>query len=313
MEQAELIWHNGEFVPWEEAKVHVLSHGLHYGTGVFEGIRCYETERGPAIFRHRDHLDRLAKSAELFYLPLPHSVEEIAEATRELIRRNGLRSCYIRPLAFRGYGEMGLYADSPMELTDRRLALGRLPRRRGQARRDPRQGLELAPDLPGRADPARQGLGPVPELDPRQDRVQESRLRGGDPARRARLRLRGLGREHLPGPRRRDRHAAARRRDPRRDQPQVGDPDRPRPRLHRGRARHRPRRALPGRGDLLHRAPPPSWSRSARSTTTRSASRARSPASSRPSSRTPCTGAPRSTWSGSTRSRSRPGRTSRVR
>jgi branched-chain amino acid aminotransferase len=95
----------------------VLSHGLHYGTGVFEGIRCYETERGPAIFRHRDHLDRLAKSAELYYLPMPHSIEEIAEATRELIRRNGLRSCYIRPLAFRGYGEMGLYADSPMEVT----------------------------------------------------------------------------------------------------------------------------------------------------------------------------------------------------
>ena len=117
MEQADLIWHNGEFVPWEEAKVHVLSHGLHYGTGVFEGIRCYETERGPAIFRHRDHLDRLAKSAELFYLQLPYSTEEIAEATRELIRRNGLRSCYIRPLAFRGYGEMGLYADSPMEVT----------------------------------------------------------------------------------------------------------------------------------------------------------------------------------------------------
>ena len=117
MEQAELIWHNGEFVPWEEAKVHVLSHGLHYGTGVFEGIRCYDTEIGPAIFRHRDHLDRLAKSAELFYLPLPFSIEEIAEATRELIRRNGLHSCYIRPLAFRGYGEMGLYADSPMEVT----------------------------------------------------------------------------------------------------------------------------------------------------------------------------------------------------
>jgi branched-chain amino acid aminotransferase len=117
MEQAELIWHNGEFVPWAEAKVHVLSHGLHYGTGVFEGIRCYETERGPAIFRHGDHLDRLQKSAELFYMQLPFSVEEIAEATRELIRRNGLNSCYIRPLAFRGYGEMGLYADSPMEVS----------------------------------------------------------------------------------------------------------------------------------------------------------------------------------------------------
>jgi len=117
MEQADLIWHNGEFVPWEEAKVHVLSHGLHYGTGVFEGIRCYETERGPAIFRHKDHLDRLAKSAELYYLGLPYSPEEIAAATRELIARNGLRSCYIRPLAFRGYGEMGLYAKSaPIEM-----------------------------------------------------------------------------------------------------------------------------------------------------------------------------------------------------
>jgi branched-chain amino acid aminotransferase len=96
----------------------VLSHGLHYGTGVFEGERCYETERGPAIFRHRDHLDRLEKSAELFYLPLPYSAEEIAEATRELIRRNRLSSCYIRPIAFRGYGEMGLYAQSaPIEVT----------------------------------------------------------------------------------------------------------------------------------------------------------------------------------------------------
>jgi branched-chain amino acid aminotransferase len=117
MEQADLIWHNGEFVPWEDAKVHVLSHGLHYGTGVFEGIRCYETERGPAIFRHKDHLDRLAKSAELYYLELPYSPEEIAAATRELITRNGLRSCYIRPLAFRGYGEMGLYAKTaPIEV-----------------------------------------------------------------------------------------------------------------------------------------------------------------------------------------------------
>jgi branched-chain amino acid aminotransferase len=112
MEQAELIWHNGEFVAWEDAKVHVLSHGLHYGTGVFEGIRCYETERGPAIFRHRDHLTRLEKSAELYYLKLPHSAEDLRLATHELIRRNGLRSCYIRPLAFRGYGEMGLYAQS---------------------------------------------------------------------------------------------------------------------------------------------------------------------------------------------------------
>ena len=112
MEKSEWIWMNGEIVPWEDAKVHVLSHGLHYGTGVFEGIRCYATDRGPAVFRHRDHLTRLAKSAELYYLPLPYAVGELRDATCELIRRNGLESCYIRPIAFRGYGEMGLYAQS---------------------------------------------------------------------------------------------------------------------------------------------------------------------------------------------------------
>jgi branched-chain amino acid aminotransferase len=117
METAELIWQNGEFVAWEDAKVHVLAHGLHYGTGVFEGVRCYETDRGPAIFRHGDHLARLEKSAKLYYLELPYSLEEIGEATRELVRRNGLGSCYIRPLAFRGYGSLGLYAtDAPVDV-----------------------------------------------------------------------------------------------------------------------------------------------------------------------------------------------------
>jgi branched-chain amino acid aminotransferase len=117
MDTAELIWQNGEFVPWEDAKVHVLTHGLHYGTGVFEGIRCYETERGPAVFRHREHLERLEKSAELYYMELPYTAEEIRLATNELLRRIGLRSGYIRPLAFRGYGEMGLYAQgAPIEV-----------------------------------------------------------------------------------------------------------------------------------------------------------------------------------------------------
>ena len=117
MEKAEYIWQSGEFVPWDEARVHVLSHGLHYGTGVFEGIRCYDGEQGPAIFRHADHLRRLEESARMYCLELPYSVDEIGEATRELIRRNGLRDCYIRPLAFRGYGEMGLFAKSaPVEV-----------------------------------------------------------------------------------------------------------------------------------------------------------------------------------------------------
>jgi branched-chain amino acid aminotransferase len=118
VEKSEWIWMNGEFVAWEDAQVHVLSHGLHYGTGVFEGIRCYETDQGPAVFRHQEHLTRLANSAELYYLPLTYSTEDLRNATHELIRRNGLDSCYIRPLAFRGYGEMGLYAQSaPVDVT----------------------------------------------------------------------------------------------------------------------------------------------------------------------------------------------------
>lgn len=108
MQTADLIWMNGEFVPWEDAKVHVLTHTMHYGTGVFEGIRAYEGERGTAIFRHTEHLERLKKSAALYYMDLPYSVEELREATHELIARNGLKSCYIRPLVYRGYGPMGL-------------------------------------------------------------------------------------------------------------------------------------------------------------------------------------------------------------
>ena len=117
MDKAEYIWHSGKFVPWDEAQVHVLSHGLHYGTGVFEGIRCYDGDKGPAVFRHAEHLQRFEDSARMYFLDLPFSKEELAEATRELIRKNGLRDCYIRPLAFRGYGEMGLYAKSaPVEV-----------------------------------------------------------------------------------------------------------------------------------------------------------------------------------------------------
>jgi branched-chain amino acid aminotransferase len=117
VEKSEWIWMNGDLVRWDDAKVHVLSHGLHYGTGVFEGIRAYETEHGTAVFRHTDHLGRLRNSAEMYYLELPYSMDELREATHELIRRNGLASCYIRPIAFRGYGEMGLYAQSaPVEV-----------------------------------------------------------------------------------------------------------------------------------------------------------------------------------------------------
>src|SRR5437588_4369066 len=105
---------NGDFVPWEDAKVHVLTHGLHYGTGVFDGIRCYETERGPAVFRLTEHLDRLLRSAELYYMPVPYTVAELREATHALIAGNEMRSCYLRPIVFRGYGTMGL---NPLDAT----------------------------------------------------------------------------------------------------------------------------------------------------------------------------------------------------
>lgn len=117
MQQADLIWMNGEFVKWEDAKVHVLTHGLHYGTGVFEGVRCYDTEIGPAVFRHQEHVDRLFRSAGLYYMDVPYSKEEIRQATLELIARNGMRSCYIRPLVYRGYGTMGLFPlEAPVDV-----------------------------------------------------------------------------------------------------------------------------------------------------------------------------------------------------
>jgi branched-chain amino acid aminotransferase len=115
---ADLIWMNGEFVAWEDAKVHVLTHCMHYGTGVFEGIRAYDTEVGTAIFRHDDHLARLENSAKLYYMDLPFSRAQLREATHELIARNGLRSCYIRPLVYRGHGPMGLNPlDNPVEVS----------------------------------------------------------------------------------------------------------------------------------------------------------------------------------------------------
>jgi branched-chain amino acid aminotransferase len=109
MEATEKIWMNGELVDWADAKVHVGIHGLHYGTGVFEGIRCYETPKGPAVFRLADHLQRLHDSARLLYMELPFSVEELREATHELVRTNGLPACYIRPIAFFGYGSLGVH------------------------------------------------------------------------------------------------------------------------------------------------------------------------------------------------------------
>jgi len=104
----EKIWMNGELVPWEDAKIHVLTHTLHYGTGVFEGIRAYETPQGPGIFRLTDHITRLFNSARILMMDLPYTREEIVQACKDTVRATGLQSCYVRPIAYYGYGEMGL-------------------------------------------------------------------------------------------------------------------------------------------------------------------------------------------------------------
>jgi branched-chain amino acid aminotransferase len=113
IEPVDWVWMNGEQVPWKDATVHVLSHALHYGTGVFEGIRCYETPRGPAVFRLRDHLQRMEDSAKIFLMDIPYSIDQLVTATHGLITANKMQSCYIRPIAYRGFGgEMGVNPES---------------------------------------------------------------------------------------------------------------------------------------------------------------------------------------------------------
>ena len=108
LQKVDKIWMDGELVNWDDAKIHVLTHTLHYGSGVFEGIRCYETAQGGAVFRLTDHMVRLFNSAKILMMEIPYSVEELVEATKATIRANNIDACYIRPLVYLGYGEMGL-------------------------------------------------------------------------------------------------------------------------------------------------------------------------------------------------------------
>ncbi|MGZ4205177.1 MAG: aminotransferase class IV, partial [Actinomycetota bacterium] len=108
LQPSKMIWMDGTLVPWDEAKVHVLTHSLHYGSGVFEGIRAYPTKRGPAIFRLTDHIGRLYRSAKVYMIEIPYTPETLIEACKETVRASGLPDCYVRPLVYLGYGEMGL-------------------------------------------------------------------------------------------------------------------------------------------------------------------------------------------------------------
>ena len=212
--EVDKIWMNGELVPWDEAKVHVLTHALHYGSGVFEGIRCYKTPEGPAVFRLDEHLKRLVRSAKLYYMPVPYT-RRASSTTRpsRCIEANGLDACYIRPIVFRGYGEMGLFPlNAPVEVAIAAWPWGAYLGDEGiehgiRAKISSIQSLDHTALAR-----AAKATRPVPQQHPRQDRGDERRLRRGDHAHRARPRRRGLGREHLRGARRRAHDAAAQRR-----------------------------------------------------------------------------------------------------
>jgi branched-chain amino acid aminotransferase len=108
LQKVDKIWMDGELVDWDDAKIHVLTHSLHYGCGVFEGVRAYKTSQGAAIFRLTDHINRLFNSAKIFFIDIPYTRDQLVEATKQTVRENNLDACYIRPLVYLGYGEMGL-------------------------------------------------------------------------------------------------------------------------------------------------------------------------------------------------------------
>jgi branched-chain amino acid aminotransferase len=117
MNATKFIWFNGELVPWENATVHVMTHALHYGSSVFEGIRCYNTPKGPAIFRLAPHTRRLFDSSKIYRMELPYTQQQINEACKTVVRENNLKSAYLRPLVWRGYGEVGVFPlKNPVEV-----------------------------------------------------------------------------------------------------------------------------------------------------------------------------------------------------
>jgi branched-chain amino acid aminotransferase len=178
-ETTEWIWRNGEFIRWENATIHVMSHVVHYGSSVFEGIRCYNTPEGPAIFRLREHMRRLVDSAKIYRMDLPYDERRSAAACRELVLRNGLDECYLRPIALRGYGAAGMNPrrarwnrtssagpGAPTSATARWSAASTSASRAGSARRRTRT----------RCWPRR---GQLPELAADQDGGARERLRRG--------------------------------------------------------------------------------------------------------------------------------------
>ncbi len=202
------IWFDGKMVPWRNATTHVLTHTLHYGMGVFEGVRCYKTVDGPAIFRLRDHTDRFFNSAHIYQMKMPFSKEQIDEAQLECVRKNGLESCYLRPIAFYGSHAMGVAAKSNPVL----VAIAAWPWGAYLGAEAIEKGIRVktssyhAPPSE-RHDVQREGGRQLHGVDPRQPGSAARRIRGSDAARPAGLRVPGLRRERIPGARRQAAHA----------------------------------------------------------------------------------------------------------
>ena len=187
IEEVDKIWMDGELVPWADAKVHVLSHGLHYGSGVFEGIRAYATDRGPAVWHLDAHLERMYASAAIYHMDLPYSKDELIQATKDVIRveraRRVLRPADRLPRVRRDGREPARRA---RERRDRGMAVGGLPGRGRPGAGRPGQGLVVEAPRPELAAERREGDRRLPGLDPRQGRERDGRLRRGDPAERRR-------------------------------------------------------------------------------------------------------------------------------
>ena len=303
----EKIWMDGELVDWADATVHVLTHTMHYGSGVFEGIRAYPTSRGVAVFRLREHIERLLMSAKVFMIDVPYTADALMDATRTVVRVNGLDDgCYIRPLVYLGYGEMGLNPiPCPVNVSiaawpwgtylgDEGVANGVSMKISSWRRHDPNA-------VPDRG----QGNRDVRELVAGQGRGAQGRLRRGHPARPRRQGQRVHRREHLHRPKGAADHAAhLRQRGSGGDHPGLGHHHRPRPRLHGGQRTDHPHRSLhrrrgfPDRHGRRSGADPVGG----RPPGGQAASPARSPRScSRPTS-PPCGGKSTSTRTGSTMS-----------
>ena len=245
------IWMNGELVDWDAAQIHVLTHTLHYGMGVFEGIRAYETADGPAVFRLTDHMERLHNSARIMMMDLPYSVDELVAATKDVVRASGLPSAYIRPIAYYGYGEMGLNTlpctvDVAIACWPWGAYLGDDAASTGRAHED----LVVDAPRPQHDAPGVQDHRQLRELVAGQGRGPQVGLRRGHHVEPPGLRQRVHRREHLRRPRRGAHHPARGRRRPRGHHPGLGHGHRARPRLRVALRQPHPQRPLRVRGDV---------------------------------------------------------------